>query len=78
MTPAAKPRTKKLRIALAINDKGDWCASGGATPRDEMESCFDFLHCCETASSASYWIEVEVFIPTGPSIIAATARRARR
>lgn len=69
-------KTKKLRIALAINDKGDWCASGGAVPTNEMESCFDFLNYCETASSASYWIEVEVPIPAEPSTITATARKA--
>ena len=53
-------KTKKVRIALAIDPCGDWAAAGGEYEDDEaMGSCVEFLQ----PGEHRYWVEVEVPIP---------------
>ncbi len=54
-------KAEKIRIAVAINEEGNWFAYGfkGCQSWKEATECFDMLDGVE----ARYWVEVEIPIP---------------
>jgi len=62
MATTNNKRKIKVRIALAIDEKGNWgCAGGsGMSSRDALELATDG---CETGFYRIYWITAEVEAP---------------
>ena len=69
----------KVRIALAVNGNGDFCAGGGGGRDEEqdMQSNLEYLAMCRSSSSIrTYWVEVNVPESPGARVIPAKARPA--
>lgn len=59
-------KTVKVRIALAVDHKGDWCANGWSTKSDAKRYEADAFGCAVEniePGEARYWIEAEVQVP---------------
>lgn len=54
-------KTIKCRIALAVDPKGHWAATGGPTLR-EWRDC-DYILDNLSETYRRYWVEVEVPVP---------------
>ena len=64
--------TVKVRIAVAVDARGNWNACGFSAARsdkDKMDSCVEMLDDGE----ARYWLEAELAIPETPTIQADVA-----
>ena len=62
------PRTVKCRIALAVDPAGAWCAGGYVTSHGHVSDGFDYILDGLDDGEARYYVEVEVPIPTVPTI----------
>lgn len=67
-TEETMSKTVKVRIAVAVNEKGEWVASGWRTQRggDDMANPSDnYLSNAarEDVGGSVYWIEAEVPVP---------------
>lgn len=59
-------KTVKVRIAVAVDRKGGWCASGWDTKsKPEQYERDAFGVACENleAGEAKYWVEAELQVP---------------
>lgn len=62
------PRTVKCRIALAVDRSGAWCAGGSADKKGRLYDGMDYILDGLDTGEARYYVEVEVPIPTTPTI----------
>lgn len=61
----------KIRIALAVDATGDWCASGWGNLTDGKDRSKDAMDIAVDATApgeARYWIDLEVEAPVVPTI----------
>jgi len=61
--------TVKVRIAVAVDAKGDWNAvgySGARSDADKMDLCVETLD----SGEARYWLEAELGVPEIPTVAA--------
>lgn len=58
----------KVRIKLAINTEGNWCAMGwqGMGDQDANDTIYESVY--QEGSLMEYWIEAEVPVPDIPTI----------
>jgi hypothetical protein len=59
-------KTIKVRIALAVDADGDWCANGWSTKSDPKRYEEDAFGCAVeniADGEARYWIEADVQVP---------------
>ncbi len=58
----------KIRIKLAINTEGNWCAMGwqGMGDQDANDTIYESVH--QEGSLMEYWIEADVPVPGIPVI----------
>lgn len=64
--------TVKVRIAVAVDAKGEWNAcgySGARSDADKMDMCVETL----ADGEARYWLEAELAIPETPTVHADVA-----
>lgn len=66
----SEPKTVRVRIAVAVDPGGNWCASGWMTgsPESMMDNCLDEVG----AGEARFWIEADVPLPLAPQTILGT------
>lgn len=69
---AETPKTVKCRIALAVDPRGEWNACGWGNGWSKASDVSKMLLAAEPLEplAANYWVEVEVPVPTVPTICA--------